>query len=69
MTGLVEEGGQTVWGGRFLNQSNDIFVTMGGSGSVALWKYSYPKNKHTIINAEEGVLLSNKSQGNLEKLQ
>lgn len=32
------EKGQTIWGGRFLPQNREVFATMGGSGSLALFK-------------------------------
>ncbi|KAL5009083.1 hypothetical protein ScPMuIL_014664 [Solemya velum] len=37
----------TVWLGRHLPQNRDIFITCGGSGSLNLWKYSYPANRVT----------------------
>ncbi|XP_064599953.1 dynein axonemal assembly factor 10-like [Liolophura sinensis] len=37
----------TVWGIRHLPQNRDIAMTLGGSGSVNLWKYSYPSQRVT----------------------
>ena len=35
----------TIWGGRFLPQNRDVFMAMGGSGSLSLWQYNYPPNR------------------------
>ncbi|KAI0229970.1 WD repeat-containing protein 92 [Lamellibrachia satsuma] len=35
----------TVWLARHLPQNRDVFMTLGGSGSLNLWKYSYPPNR------------------------
>ncbi|XP_033734571.1 WD repeat-containing protein 92-like [Pecten maximus] len=32
----------TVWGVKHLPQNRDVFMSMGGNGSLYLWKYSYP---------------------------
>lgn len=64
-TGNVENGNHTVWGGRFLPQNKDTFVTIGGSGAVKLWKYKYPK-KTNQNNLEEN---SFDTSCRLEKLQ
>ena len=40
----VEKGHQTIWGGAFLPQNREVFATLGGSGSLGLYKYNYPKN-------------------------
>jgi len=47
----------TVWGVRHLPQNRDIFVTLGGNGSIALWKYNYPKErtKQDADGVEMGV--------------
>ena len=35
----------TLWCVRHLPQNRDIFLTSGGSGSLHLWKYSYPDSR------------------------
>ncbi|GAB1601483.1 WD repeat-containing protein 92-like [Argonauta hians] len=35
----------TIWSVRHLPQNRDIFMTMGGNGSVNLWKYDYPEKR------------------------
>jgi len=35
----------TIWLGRHLPQNRDVFMTCGGSGSLNLWKYSYPSKR------------------------
>ena len=66
-TDRIEKQHHTIWGGRFLRQNREIFVTMGGGGEITLWKYSYPEGgrskKHTKDNMQMGVA------GKLEKLQ
>lgn len=42
----------TVWGVSHLPQNRDIFMTMGGNGSVFLWKYDYPSQR--CVNDSEG---------------
>lgn len=37
----------TVWCVRHLPQNREIFMTCGGSGSLNLWKYSYPDQRVT----------------------
>lgn len=64
-TGNVEKSNHTVWGGRFLHQNRDVFVTIGGSGAVKIWKYKYHKETHQI-NHEDNI---SGISGNLEKLQ
>jgi WD40 repeat protein len=34
--------GTTVWGVKHLPQNREVFVTLGGDGSLSLYKYSYP---------------------------
>ena len=63
-TGTVESN-HTIWGGRFLHQNKDVFVTISGSGSVALWKYNHFE---TICNQNKGDNPQGKS-GRLEKVQ
>ena len=66
-TDRVEKDHHTIWGGRFLRQNREIFVTMGGAGSITIWKYKYPEKgrskKHEKDNLKMGVV------GKLEKLQ
>jgi len=68
MTQRIEKGRHTVWGGRFLKQNREIFVTMGGSGSVSLWKYKYPESGRTKKLDQEGGALVGVA-GSLDKLQ
>ncbi|XP_069116254.1 dynein axonemal assembly factor 10-like [Argopecten irradians] len=35
----------TVWGVKHLPQNRDIFMSLGGNGSLYLWKYSYPHQR------------------------
>ncbi|XP_075223991.1 dynein axonemal assembly factor 10 [Lycorma delicatula] len=35
----------TIWLPRHLPQNRDVFATCGGTGSICLWKYSYPPNR------------------------
>ncbi|KAG6554193.1 hypothetical protein Mapa_004109 [Marchantia paleacea] len=37
--------GTTVWGVRHLPQNREIFMTLGGDGSLSLFKYSYPSQR------------------------
>ncbi|CAI9730376.1 repeat-containing 92 [Octopus vulgaris] len=37
----------TIWSVRHLPQNRDIFMTMGGNGSVNLWQYYYPEKRVT----------------------
>lgn len=43
----------TVWGARFLPQNRDVFMTAGGNGSVAAWRYEYP-DKRSVKDKETG---------------
>ena len=43
----------TVWCVRHLPQNREIFMTCGGSGSLNLWKYSYPAKR--VIKDADGV--------------
>lgn len=52
-------GHRTIWGGRFLRQNRDLVVTMGGGGSLTLFKY--------VPNGEDDD--QDKVHGKLEKLQ
>ncbi|KAL3318869.1 WD repeat-containing protein 92 [Cichlidogyrus casuarinus] len=62
----------TVWQAKHLPQQRDIFMTLGGNGSLNLWKYNYPAaRKKSVeeevdgkkIHVDEGVI------GNLTLLQ
>lgn len=55
----------TIWSVKHLPQNRDIFMTTGGTGTLNLWKYSYPpKRVNTDKDGlEEGVM------GELNKLQ
>lgn len=59
------EKGQTIWGGAFLPQNREVFATLGGSGSVGLYKYNYPEKRTKTLDDDSviGVM------GSLEKLQ
>jgi WD40 repeat protein len=59
------EKGQTIWGGKFLPQNREVFLTQGGSGSLGLYKYTYPEKRTKILDddSEIGVI------GKIEKLQ
>lgn len=35
----------TVWGAKFLPQNRDIFATLGGNGSMNIYKYNYPNSR------------------------
>ncbi|XP_038071496.1 WD repeat-containing protein 92-like [Patiria miniata] len=35
----------TIWLARHLPQNRDVFMTLGGSGTLNLWKYSYPEKR------------------------
>lgn len=37
--------GSTIWGVRHLPQNREVFMTLGGDGSLALYKYSYPEKR------------------------
>ena len=41
----------TLWGVRHLPQNRDLFVTMGGDGSLNLYKYHYPSQR-SVKNSE-----------------
>jgi hypothetical protein len=47
----------TIWGARHLPQNRDLFATMGGNGTLNIYKYNYPISR-TIKddnNLEKGV--------------
>ncbi|KAK3092270.1 hypothetical protein FSP39_000535 [Pinctada imbricata] len=35
----------TIWGAKHLPQNRDLFMTLGGNGSLYLWKYNYPEKR------------------------
>ena len=35
----------TVWGARHLPQNRDLFGTLGGNGSLNIYKYHYPASR------------------------
>ena len=35
----------TIWGCKHLPQNRDVFMTLGGNGSLNLWKYIYPAKR------------------------
>lgn len=43
----------TVWLVRHLPQNRDVFMTLGGAGSLNLWKYEYPS--HRSVSDSDGV--------------
>jgi WD40 repeat protein len=49
-----KEQNATVWCGKHLPQNRELFVTTGGSGSVYLYKYSYPPQR-SVGNPPKGV--------------
>eukprot|EP00243_Klebsormidium_subtile_P014077 TRINITY_DN975_c0_g2_i1.p1 TRINITY_DN975_c0_g2~~TRINITY_DN975_c0_g2_i1.p1 ORF type:complete len:129 (+),score=32.71 TRINITY_DN975_c0_g2_i1:60-389(+) len=44
--------GSTIWGVRHLPQNREVFMTLGGDGSLALYKYSYPEKR--MAKEEDG---------------
>ena len=54
----------TVWLARHLPQNRDVFMTTGGAGSLALWKYEYPPKR---VKEEDGVEVG--VAGSLQYLQ
>lgn len=55
----------TVWGVAHLPQNRDVFMTLGGNGSLELWRYRYPAQRRVKDKDghDKGVL------GDLEQLQ
>jgi hypothetical protein len=35
----------TIWLAKHLPQNRDVFMTLGGNGSLNLWKYEYPDSR------------------------
>lgn len=44
VTEKVDKSSHTIWGGRYLYQNRNVFVTFDGSGSVKILKYKYPSD-------------------------
>jgi WD40 repeat protein len=38
----------TIWGAKHLPQNRDIFMTLGGNGSMNLYKYNYPNQRQVM---------------------
>ncbi|XP_065682235.1 dynein axonemal assembly factor 10 isoform X2 [Hydra vulgaris] len=55
----------TIWSVKHLPQNRDIFMTTGGTGSLNLWKYSYPSSRTT--EDSDGMLIG--VIGTVAKLQ
>lgn len=55
----------TIWSARHLPQNRDVFMTCGGTGTLNLWKYSYPAKRfeENQDGTKIGVI------GSLQKLQ
>ncbi len=46
----------TVWLARHLPQNRDVWMTAGGNGALALWKYTYPSQRsRTLTDSKEVV--------------
>lgn len=43
----------TVWGARFCPQNRDLFMSLGGNGSLNLYKYNYPNSRS--LKDENGI--------------
>ena len=39
----INKHNHTIWGGRYLPQNSNIFLTIDGSGSVKIWRYNCSK--------------------------
>ncbi len=48
----------TIWGVRHLPQNRDLFVSLGGNGSLNLYKYNYPEQRSIKDenNLEKGII-------------
>ncbi|XP_065662372.1 dynein axonemal assembly factor 10 isoform X3 [Hydra vulgaris] len=55
----------TIWSVKHLPQNRDIFMTTGGTGSLNLWKYSYPSSRTS--EDSDGMLIG--VIGTVAKLQ
>lgn len=47
-----EAHGSTIWGVRHLPQNREVLMTLGGDGSLSLYKYSYPEKR--TMKEEDG---------------
>ena len=47
--------GQTIWGGVFLPQNREVFATLGGSGTLGLFKYEYPEKRVQTLDNDEKI--------------
>lgn len=63
-TEKIDNNNHTIWGGRFLYQNRNVFVTIDGSGAVKSWKYEDPK-----LSSETNNDNSKNVPSYLEKLQ
>ena len=63
-TEKIDNNNHTIWGGRFLHQNRNVFVTIDGSGAVKSWKYEDPK-----LSSETNNDNSKNVPSYLEKLQ
>ena len=53
-TGLSEVAhNSTIWGAKHLPQNRDLFITMGGNGSMNLYKYNYPTSR--FVNDDNNI--------------
>lgn len=41
--------GATIWQVKHLPQQRDVFMTMGGNGSLCLWRYQYPTQRKRMV--------------------
>ena len=59
---MDEINNTTIWGTKFLPQKRDIFITMGGNGSLNIYKY----NNNSDFNFDQGG--NNRENGQLKVL-
>ena len=52
-------------GGVFLPQNREVFMTLGGSGTLGLYKYNYPAKRTKTLDDDSVVGVV----GQIEKLQ
>lgn len=48
--GVITGAKATVWAVRHLPQNRDVFMSCGGSGSIRLWQYDYPKKRENVTS-------------------
>ena len=63
ITEKIDKSSQTIWGGRYLYQNRNVFVTFDGSGSVKILKYKY-KGDSNKVQGDQTI-----RTGCVEKLQ